>query len=80
MTLAEPVEIVSLGGTLCPDGLHLHISLSRRDGACIGGHLGVGCIVHTTAEIVIGELRDFEFTRVPDLSTGFNELRVQPRS
>ncbi len=77
---AEPMEIVSLTGTLGPDGLHLHISLSRSDGACIGGHLVHGCIVNTTAEVVIGELRDFEFRRSPDPATGYAELSVLPRS
>jgi predicted DNA-binding protein with PD1-like motif len=32
-TFAEPMEIVSLTGTLCRDGLHVHITLSRRDGS-----------------------------------------------
>src|SRR5450432_1680703 len=50
-TLVEPMEIVSLTGALCSDGLHVHISLSRRDGSCIGGHLVPGCIVNTTAEL-----------------------------
>ena len=78
-TFAEPMEIVSLTGTLCPDGLHIHISLARRDGACIGGHLVRGCIVHTTAELVIGELPQVEFRRPPDSVTGYNELSVQAR-
>src|SRR5471030_2296486 len=55
-TFAEPMEIVSLTGTLCSDGPHVHISLARPDGACIGGHLAQGCIVNTTAELVVGEL------------------------
>ena len=75
---AEPLEIVSLAGTLGPDGLHVHISLSRADGACIGGHLVRGCIVHTTAEVVIGELPDVEFRRAPDPATGYAELSVRP--
>ncbi len=78
-TFAEPMEIVSLTGTLCPDGLHIHISLSRRDGACIGGHLVRGCIVNTTAELVIGDLPHLEFRRPLDPATGYNELSVQPR-
>ena len=78
-TFDEPMEIVSLTGTLCPDGLHVHISLSRRDGACIGGHLARGCIVNTTAEVVIGELTEVEFHRPPDPATGYDELTVQPR-
>src|SRR5436305_46970 len=62
-TWEEPMEIVSLTGTLCPDGLHVHVSLARRDGACVGGHLAGGCIINTTAELVIGELADVEFRR-----------------
>ncbi len=78
-TLEEPTEIVSLSGTLGPDGLHVHISLAGRDGACVGGHLVGGCIVHTTAELVIGELTDVEFRRPLDPDTGYDELSVQPR-
>lgn len=79
-TFVEPLEIVSLTGTLSPDGLHVHVSLSRRDGACIGGHLAHGCIVHTTAELVIGEAPELEFRRLPDPVTGYAELNVRPRS
>jgi hypothetical protein len=75
----EPMEIVSLAGTLGPDGLHVHIGLARRDGSCIGGHLAPGCIVHTTAELVIGELEDVEFRRPLDPATGYGELSVEPR-
>jgi predicted DNA-binding protein with PD1-like motif len=78
-TFEEPMEILSLAGTLSPDGLHVHISLSRRDGACVGGHLVSGCIVHTTAELVIGELTEVEFRRPVDPATGYGELSVQPR-
>jgi predicted DNA-binding protein with PD1-like motif len=75
----ESMEIVSLGGTLSPDGLHLHLCLARADGACIGGHLVKGCIVNTTAEVVIGELPEVEFGRPVDPSTGYRELKVRPR-
>ena len=74
----EPLEIVSLTGTLSPDGLHVHISLSRRDGTCVGGHLVAGCIVNSTAELVIGELSQVEFRRPLDPATGHGELSVQP--
>lgn len=79
-TFSEPMEIVSLTGTLCPDGPHVHISLSRRDGGCVGGHLVAGCIVNTTAELVIGELPDVEFSRPLDSTTGYDELDVRPRA
>ena len=76
----EPMEIVSLTGTLCADGVHLHISLSRRGGDCVGGHLVAGCTVHTTAELVIGEAPELHFSRPLDPATGYGELSVQPRS
>jgi hypothetical protein len=79
ITLDEPLEIVSLTGTLSAEGLHVHIGLSRGDGACVGGHLVCGCIVHTTAELVIGELTDVEFARPVDPATGYGELSVRPR-
>jgi len=78
-TFAEPMEIVSLTGTLCCEGLHVHITLTRRDGSCIGGHLVPGCIVNSTAELVIGELPQVEFHRPLDSATGYNKLSVQPR-
>jgi predicted DNA-binding protein with PD1-like motif len=78
-TWIEPLEIVSLTGTLCSDGLHVHISLSRRDGSCIGGHLTQGCVINTTAELVIAELPQIEFRRPLDPATGYNELSVKPR-
>jgi predicted DNA-binding protein with PD1-like motif len=63
-TLLEgPFEIVSLTGTLSPDGVHLHMSASDGDGHTVGGHLGEGTIVYTTAEIVLVELREVEFSR-----------------
>ncbi len=76
-TFKEPMEIVSLAGTLCVDGVHVHISLSRRDGACIGGHLSLGCLVNTTAELVIGEAPHLEFRRPLDPATGCGELSIQ---
>ena len=78
-TFDGPMEIVSLTGTISPGGLHVHIALAGRDGVCVGGHLSGGCIVHTTAELVIGELPDVEFGRAPDPATGYAELTVTPR-
>ena len=78
-TYPGPLEIVSLAGTLGPDGLHIHIALSGQDGACVGGHLMEGCLVHTTAELVIGALEGVAFARTEDPRTGFRELQVEPR-
>ncbi len=69
-------EIVSLVGTLSPDGAHLHLSAADDNGAAWGGHLMEGNIIHTTAEIVIMELMDYQFQRVFDATTGYKELLI----
>jgi uncharacterized protein len=73
-------EIVSLVGTLSPDGPHLHISLSDKTGRTIGGHLVEGCKVYTTVELVIGEIEGVRFTREQDAQSGYKELRVMRRA
>ena len=75
--LDEKFEIVSLVGTLSTHGMHLHISLSNKNGQTIGGHLLDGCIIYTTAEIVIGTSEDFIFLRTLDEKTGYKELEIQ---
>ena len=69
-------EIVSLVGTLSPDGVHLHLSAADDSGVVWGGHLMDGNIIHTTAEIVIMELLDYQFQRVFDAATGYKELLI----
>jgi len=71
-----PVEIVSLVGTLCMDGVHLHMSVSDGDGNVWGGHLLEGNPVYTTAEVVIGVSNSMSFTRKEDVNTGFRELYI----
>lgn len=73
---AEPVEIVSLTGTLSASGAHLHMSLARADLSVLGGHLREGCIVNTTTEIVLHTVSDVMFKRSFDPETGFNELEI----
>lgn len=74
-----PVELVSLGGTLSPDGPHLHLSVSDSTGRTVGGHLVPGCLVYTTVELVLGEAPDLEFSRPTDPETGYRELEVRGR-
>jgi predicted DNA-binding protein with PD1-like motif len=76
----KPYEIVSMVGTLCPDDVHIHLSLSDESGSVIGGHLKEGCPVLVTAEIVIGESEDHLFSREMDPNTGFPEIKIQKRS
>ena len=75
--LDGPFEIVSLSGTFSGDGPHLHISVSDATGRTIGGHLGEGSIVYTTAEVVIGEIAGTKFSRVVDPVTTFRELKIE---
>ena len=71
------LEILSLSGTLSPDGVHLHIAISGSSGAVIGGHLCVGSLVRTTAELVIGLLPEWQFRRERDPATGYAELAIK---
>jgi predicted DNA-binding protein with PD1-like motif len=73
-------EIVSLVGTLGQDGIHLHIAISDKDGKTIGGHLVAGCLIYTTAEIVIGDAQELTFSRKQDAETGYQELRIRKKS
>ncbi len=70
-------EIISLVGTVSINGSHLHLALADSTGQTFGGHLLDGCRVYTTAEIVIGELPELDFTRDPDPITTYRELRVR---
>lgn len=78
-TFEGPFEIVSLIGTLSGGGIHLHISISDSEGKVFGGHLLDGCVIHTTAEIVLLESLDLKFTRENDSQTGYKELTVTRR-
>lgn len=74
-----PFEIVSLVGTLDPAGGHLHLCVADSNGTTFGGHLLDGCVVRTTAEVIVAELTDAEFRRVADPATGYRELTVAMR-
>jgi predicted DNA-binding protein with PD1-like motif len=78
--LVGDLEILTLAGTLGPDGSHLHASLADADGQVLGGHVAPGCIVRTTAEILLALLDDVRFAREPDAATGYAELAIRPRT
>ena len=71
-----PFEIVSLTGTLGPDGPHLHASIADGDGVVRGGHVLPGCLIHTTAEVVLARLDGVAFRRTPCAVSGHDELVV----
>jgi predicted DNA-binding protein with PD1-like motif len=77
--LVGDLEILTLSGTLGAGGAHLHASLSDAEGRVLGGHVAPGCIVRTTAEVLLALLDDVRFTREPDAATGYAELHVWPR-
>ena len=78
-TWEEKMEILSLSGTLSAEGVHLHLGIANGEGQAFGGHLVEGCLVYTTAEIVLGELEDVKFLRVVDPATGYKELEIGKR-
>jgi len=74
------LEIIGLSGTLSPDGAHLHIAVAGSSGSVIGGHLCAGSLVRTTAELVIGLLPEWRFSRKLDPATGYPELQITPQA
>ncbi|MGV7209872.1 PPC domain-containing DNA-binding protein [Oxalobacteraceae bacterium A2-2] len=76
--LAGDMEILTLAGSLAPDGVHLHMSVSDADGVVRGGHVTAGCVVRTTAEVLVALLPAHRFDRVHDAATGYPELLVSP--
>ncbi|WP_428424820.1 PPC domain-containing DNA-binding protein [Methylibium sp.] len=77
--LREPVEILTLSGSLSVNGAHLHMSIADARGRVLGGHVAAGCEVHTTAELLIEMLEGHHFERIRDDRTGCPELHVTRR-
>lgn len=75
-----PSEILTLSGSLGADHAHLHMSVSDAQGRVFGGHVLAGCVVRTTAEVLIAWLPDWDFAREADAATGYAELAVRPRT
>lgn len=76
LVLEGEYEILTLAGSIASNGSHLHISLSDREGRVLGGHAGPGCIVRTTAEVLLALLPDWQLRREPDEATGYAELKI----
>lgn len=77
--LRGDMEILTLAGTLSPDGAHLHISVSDAQGKVSGGHVDYGCVIRTTAEILVALLPEHTFSRAMDPASGFKELFIDVR-
>ena len=78
--LEGDLEILTLTGTLSPDGAHLHISVADSQGRVSGGHLAMGATVRTTAEVLVALLPAWSFSRELDPATGFRELIIRDQA
>ena len=76
--LEGDLEVITLNGTLNPDSVHLHLSLS--DGACQvwGGHLEPGTIVQKGADLLIGVLEQHKPEAVTTATAPRLEIAVLP--
>lgn len=71
------LEIITLNGTLAPEGVHLHLSLS--DGACQvwGGHLEHGTVVRKGAQLLVGVFAESaEATPTPTSMATLHEVDI----
>ena len=75
--LRGDLEILTLAGSISPDGAHLHMSVADARGQVFGGHVARGCNVRTTAELLLALLPEHRFSRELDPGTGFMELVIQ---
>lgn len=78
--LDADLEMLTLAGSVSTDASHLHATLATPDGHVVGGHVGYGCIVRTTAEILIALLDAWDFSRERDTATGYDELAIRRRA
>ncbi|MCI8810015.1 MAG: DNA-binding protein [Oscillibacter sp.] len=61
LQLEGPIELTSASGIICHDdegvtNLHVHVTLSDKDGNAYGGHLVNGTKVLLTTDVVIAEI------------------------
>jgi predicted DNA-binding protein with PD1-like motif len=77
--LDDALEILTLAGTVSVSGSHLHMSVADAHGHVLGGHVGHGCIVRTTAEVLLVLMSEWSFSRERDPVTGYRELVMHPK-
>lgn len=74
-TFAEQMEITNLTGNIsCKDGkpyLHVHITASRSDYTCVGGHL-LNARINGACELVVEHYPEARIGRRQDEETGLN--------
>jgi glutaredoxin/predicted DNA-binding protein with PD1-like motif len=69
------LEIITLQGTVAPQGVHLHLSLSDGECQVWGGHLEHGSLVLRGADLLVGFLP----TAAPQESVAAAAAPTQPR-
>lgn len=77
--LRGDMEILTLAGSVSPDGAHLHMTVADAQGRVCGGHVARGCIVRTTAEVLLALLPAYRFSREQCAASGHAELVIRPR-
>jgi predicted DNA-binding protein with PD1-like motif len=55
------------------------MSVADARGQVFGGHVASGCMVRTTAELLLALLPEHRFARKLDPATGFLELVIESR-
>jgi predicted DNA-binding protein with PD1-like motif len=71
------LELLSLAGSVCGDGTHLHAVVADAHGRVLGGHLCPGSLVRTTAEILLMVMpAEQHLSRTHDAATGYSELVI----
>ena len=74
-SFAEQMEITNLTGNISrKDGvpyLHIHITASRSDYSCIGGHL-LSARINGACELIVEDFGQVHIGRRPDAETGLN--------
>lgn len=75
LVLRGELEIISLSGTLGPEGVHLHLGVSDGDCRIRGGHLEPGSLVMRGADLLLGLLAP-----APVAKSGAARLQLAIRS
>lgn len=74
-TFEEQMEITNLAGNISvKDGepyLHVHLTCSRRDYTCVGGHL-LSARINGACELIVTDFGLTHLGRRPDAETGLN--------
>lgn len=80
MERIENCEVFALSGTIVQNKVHAHIAAINLSMDVFGGHLMVGCLVHTTMEITLFDLSDdISAQRKYDDNTGYDELFIDKK-